>query len=73
MAVVSHARKVQFLSGIPFFESFAPPEREVIAARLVSRRFADGESIFMRGDSGSTNTSSTPRGNSRNRPDDGAG
>jgi len=54
MAVVSHARKVQFLSVIPFFESFAPPEREVIAARLVSRRFADGESIFMRGDSGST-------------------
>ena len=47
MAVVSHARKVQFLSGIPFFESFAPPEREAIAARLVSRRFADGESIFM--------------------------
>jgi CRP/FNR family cyclic AMP-dependent transcriptional regulator len=54
MAVVSHVRKVQFLSGIPFFESFAPPEREAIAARLVSRRFADGESIFMRGDLAST-------------------
>jgi CRP/FNR family cyclic AMP-dependent transcriptional regulator len=54
MAAVSHARKVQFLSGIPFFEGFAAPEREAIAAKLVSRRFADGETIFMRGDPGST-------------------
>lgn len=54
MAVLTHARKVQFLSGIPFFENFAPPEREAIATRLNSRRFADGEVIFMRGDPGST-------------------
>jgi CRP/FNR family transcriptional regulator, cyclic AMP receptor protein len=54
MAAISHARKVQFLAGIPFFESFAPPEREAIAAKLVSRRFTDGEVIFMRGDPGST-------------------
>jgi len=54
MAVLTHARKVQFLSNIPFFENFAPPEREAIATRLNSRRFADGEVIFMRGDPGST-------------------
>jgi CRP/FNR family transcriptional regulator, cyclic AMP receptor protein len=54
MAAISHVRKVQFLSGIPFFESFAPPEREAIATRLNSRRFTDGETIFMRGDPGST-------------------
>jgi CRP/FNR family cyclic AMP-dependent transcriptional regulator len=54
MAVISHTRKVQFLAGIPFFESFAPHEREVIAAKLVSRHFTDGEVIFMRGDPGST-------------------
>jgi CRP/FNR family cyclic AMP-dependent transcriptional regulator len=54
MAMVSHTRKVQFLSGIPFFEGFAPAEREAIATKLVSRRFADGELIFMRGDPGST-------------------
>lgn len=54
MAVLTHARKVQFLSSIPFFENFAPPEREAIATRLNSRRFADGEVIFMRGDPGST-------------------
>lgn len=54
MAVVSHARKVQFLSGIPFFESFAPAEREAIATKLVSRRFTDDQLIFMRGDPGST-------------------
>jgi CRP/FNR family transcriptional regulator, cyclic AMP receptor protein len=54
MAAVSHTRKVQFLSGIPFFESFAPAEREAIATKLASRRFADGELIFMRGDPGST-------------------
>jgi CRP/FNR family transcriptional regulator, cyclic AMP receptor protein len=54
MAVIPHARKVQFLSGIPFFDSFAPAEREAVAAKLVSRSFADGETIFMRGDPGST-------------------
>jgi CRP-like cAMP-binding protein len=54
MAVISHARKVQFLADIPLFESFAPHEREAIAAKLVSRRFTDGEVIFMRGDPGST-------------------
>ena len=54
MAVLTHARKVQFLSGISFFENFASPEREAIATRLNSRRFADGEVIFMRGDPGST-------------------
>jgi CRP/FNR family transcriptional regulator, cyclic AMP receptor protein len=54
MAVLTHARKVQFLASIPFFENFAPPEREAIATRLNSRRFADGEVIFMRGDPGST-------------------
>jgi CRP/FNR family cyclic AMP-dependent transcriptional regulator len=54
MAVLTHARKVQFLSSIPFFENFAPLEREAIATRLNSRRFADGEVIFMRGDPGST-------------------
>ena len=54
MAVLTHARKVQFLASIPFFENFASPEREAIATRLNSRRFADGEVIFMRGDPGST-------------------
>jgi CRP/FNR family cyclic AMP-dependent transcriptional regulator len=54
MAAVSHVTKVDFLSSIQFFESFAPAEREAIAARLVSRRFTDGEMIFMRGDPGST-------------------
>jgi len=54
MAVVSHAQKIQFLSDIPLFEAFAPAEREAIATRLASRRFTDGEVIFMRGDPGST-------------------
>jgi CRP/FNR family transcriptional regulator, cyclic AMP receptor protein len=54
MAVLSHAKKVHFLSSIPFFESFASTEREAIAAKLVSRHFTDGEVIFMRGDAGST-------------------
>jgi CRP/FNR family cyclic AMP-dependent transcriptional regulator len=54
MAVLTHARKVQFLSSIPFFENFASPEWEAIATRLNSRRFTDGEVIFMRGDPGST-------------------
>jgi CRP/FNR family cyclic AMP-dependent transcriptional regulator len=54
MAVITQARKVQFLSSIPFFEGFAPAAREAIAERLNSRRFSDGEMIFMRGDPGST-------------------
>jgi CRP-like cAMP-binding protein len=54
MAALSHPSKVQFLARASFFENFAPVERESIAARLNSRRFKDGEVIFMRGDPGST-------------------
>lgn len=54
MAALSHPSKVQFLARASFFENFAPAERESIAARLNSRRFKDGEMIFMRGDPGST-------------------
>ena len=34
MAAVSHMKKVDFLSSIPFFESFAPAERDAIARVL---------------------------------------
>jgi len=54
IAVVSQVQKVQFLSNIQLFESFSPSERDTIAGRLVSRRFTDGEVIFLRGDPGST-------------------
>ena len=46
--------KFNFSRAFPSLKASLPPEREAIAARLVSRRFADGEMIFMRGDPGST-------------------
>jgi CRP/FNR family cyclic AMP-dependent transcriptional regulator len=40
------------LDETPFFSACPPAVREAVAARLIERRYADGETIFLRGDPG---------------------
>jgi CRP-like cAMP-binding protein len=54
MAPVSHAERCRFLAQSPFFRAFSPRELERLAASLVERRFADRQTIFSRGDFGSS-------------------
>jgi CRP-like cAMP-binding protein len=54
MPSVSHAERCRFLAQSPFFRAFSPSELERLAASLVERRYADRQTIFSRGDFGSS-------------------
>jgi CRP/FNR family cyclic AMP-dependent transcriptional regulator len=56
MAVIPipDSEKRRFLSASPLFSAFAPAELERLAARLVERRYRDRQTIFSRGDPGSS-------------------
>jgi CRP/FNR family transcriptional regulator, cyclic AMP receptor protein len=51
---LSPAQKHRFLSEIPFFEGFIQSDIARLAARVVERRFDDRQTIFRRGEPGSS-------------------
>lgn len=54
MLSVPHTGKLRLLSRVPLFRAFPPSELERLAARTVERRFVRGQTIFRRGEPGSS-------------------
>ncbi|MGK9170377.1 Crp/Fnr family transcriptional regulator [Inquilinus limosus] len=54
MASVSPAERRRLLSETPFFAAFPPAQRDALAARLTERSHPDGDTIFLRGDEGTS-------------------
>jgi CRP/FNR family cyclic AMP-dependent transcriptional regulator len=54
MSSIPHTERRRFLAQSPFFQAFPPPQLDLLAERLVERRFADRQMIFGRGDPGSS-------------------
>jgi CRP-like cAMP-binding protein len=54
MAVIPPAEKLRLLSGNPLFHGLSATEIDALAARLREHRFADRQTIFSRGEPGSS-------------------
>ncbi|WP_034850661.1 Crp/Fnr family transcriptional regulator [Inquilinus limosus] len=54
MATVPPAERRRLLSETPFFAAFPEAQRDALAGRLAERSHADGDTIFLRGDEGTS-------------------
>lgn len=53
-SLVTHAERLRLLEGNSLFRRFPPAELDRVARRMVERRFADGRTIFARGERGTS-------------------
>ena len=54
MASVPPAEKRRLLSETPFFAGFPPAQRDALTTYLHEHSYADGDTIFLRGDTGTS-------------------
>jgi CRP/FNR family transcriptional regulator, cyclic AMP receptor protein len=52
MPSIAQAERLRILSRSPLFQAFPPPDLERLAGRMVERRYANGQTIFNRGEPG---------------------